>query len=149
MNNIHDIIVLHNIFIGNVKYFTAKEVLRGWDVPDDLIKNIYPTILVLDKLRELYNKPIFINSSYRSPAYNKAVKGKPNSMHLLFNALDFTVMEHKDLKKLYNKLNEWDNEPNLFPFLPKAKGNFGLGLYDTFIHLDTRSTLGRKSPVRW
>jgi len=25
----------------------------------------------------------------------------------------------------------------------------GLGLYKTFIHIDTRGVLGRKSPARW
>jgi len=83
--------------------------------------NIIPTIIILDKLREFYNKPIYILSTYRSPEYNKAVKGKSNSLHLVFNAIDFTIANHKDLLKLYNKLDGWDQTPNMFPFLPKKK----------------------------
>lgn len=148
--NISDITYLQTKFAAlNIKNFTGKEIVNGWDIPDELLNNIIPTIIILDKLREFYNKPIYILSTYRSPEYNKAVKGKSNSLHLVFNAIDFTIANHKDLLKLYNKLDEWDQTPNMFPFLPKKKGNFGLGLYPTFIHLDTRATLNRKSPARW
>lgn len=148
--NISDITYLQTKFAAlNIKNFTGKEIVNGWDIPDELLNNIIPTIIILDKLREFYNKPIYILSTYRSPEYNKAVKGKSNSLHLVFNAIDFTIANHKDLLKLYNKLDEWDQTPNMFSFLPKKKGNFGLGLYPTFIHLDTRATLNRKSPARW
>lgn len=134
----------------HIEHFTGKELCNGWDVPDEYLWNILPTIRVLSILRGSYGKPIFLNSTYRSPEYNKAVGGKPKSLHLEFNAIDFTVTNKKDLPKLWQTLIEWDELENLFDYLPKPKGNFGMEMYDgRFIHLDTRSTLGRKSPARW
>ena len=146
-----DITYLNEQFnLKGIKHFNGKEICNGWDIPDSLLNNIIPTIIILNKLRAWYNKPLYINSTYRSPEYNKAVGGKPKSLHLDFNAVDFTVTNKKDLPKLFNKLIEWDQEKNLFNFLPKQSGNFGMEMYDgRFIHLDTRSTLGRKSPARW
>lgn len=133
-----------------VKHFTGKEICNGWDIPDELIFNIVPTVRVLNSLRDWYGKPFYINSTYRSPDYNSAVGGKKSSLHLSFNAIDFTIKDKDDLTTLFEKLSGWDTMTGFFPFLPKSRGNFGMELYEgKFIHLDTRSTLGRKSPARW
>lgn len=138
------------VIVPSLKYFTEREIEMGRDIPPSVIDNIIPTVRILDELREVYGKPIFINSSYRSPEYNKAVKGKPKSLHLEFNAIDFTVENRKDLGKLFNILEEWDAEKGKFSFLPKVNGNMGIGLYTgRFIHLDTRSILSRPAPARW
>ena len=128
--------------------FTIDEITLGRKIPEQLLWNILPTIRVLQEVRNWYERPIIINSSYRSPSYNKLVNGSKNSLHLDFNALDFTVNDKKDLKKLYLQLDIWDKEHH-FKFLPKA-GSLGIGLYEKrFIHLDTRGTLKRVSPARW
>ncbi|HMN49571.1 MAG TPA: D-Ala-D-Ala carboxypeptidase family metallohydrolase [Ignavibacteriaceae bacterium] len=128
--------------------FTMNEITLGRKIPKQLLWNIVPTIRVLQELRNWYNKPIIINSSYRSPAYNKLVGGSKNSLHLDFNAIDFTVKDRDDLKELFLQLDKWDKE-YYFQFLPKA-GAMGIGFYkDRFIHLDTRATLKRISPARW
>jgi len=133
-----------------IQHFNGKEICHGWDIPDDLLYNILPTVRVLNIIRGWYGKPIYINSTYRSPAYNKAVSGKPKSLHLDFNAIDFTVKDKKDLKKIFDEIIRLDSQDNVFDFLPKPKGNFGTGYYEgRFIHLDTRSTLLRHSPARW
>jgi hypothetical protein len=75
--------------------FTIDEITMGRNIPEQLLWNILPTIRVLQELRSKYDKPIFINSSYRSPAYNKLVRGKKKSLHLDFNAIDFTVVIKK------------------------------------------------------
>ena len=129
------------------RYFTERELRRGKIIPEGLANNIIPTAKVLDELRSLYGKPIKINSSYRSPEYNASVKGAKNSLHLQYNALDFTVDNKVDLPYLYKILVEWD-ATHKFDFLPKP-GSMGLGLYKTFIHIDTRATLGRTAPSRW
>jgi hypothetical protein len=129
------------------EYFTEDEINRGWDVPEEYLNNIIPTARVLDTLRQYYGLPIYILSSYRSPEYNRKVGGAKNSLHLVFNALDFTVANKSDIKLLYNKLVKWDEE-HKFDFLSKS-GTMGLGLYKYFIHLDTRGVLGRRSPARW
>lgn len=136
----------------NIINFSVNEIQRGWQIPPKLIPNIIPTLRVLQYLREEENINFFIKSSYRDPAYNKAEGGKPNSLHLDFNAVDFTIAESNYAKKawrlwqMYKKLNKWDTE-GYFDFL--GYGMMGLGRYNTFIHLDTRGTLGRKSPARW
>ena len=128
--------------------FTIDEITMGRKIPDNLLWNILPTIRVLQDLRSKYGKPIFIESSYRSPAYNKLVRGRKKSLHLDFNAFDFTVANKEELEALYLQLNIWDKEHH-FKFLPK-NGSMGLGFYvDRFIHLDTRATLKRTAPARW
>lgn len=139
------------------KHFTWDEILKPmkkhkleWNnIPLQLRGNIVTTMKVLDELREYYGEPIIINSSYRSPKVNEMEGGRSDSLHLVFNAIDFTVKNKQDLMGLYLTLNNWDNMRNKFSYLPKTVGNFGLGYYPTFIHLDTRSILKRKAPARW
>ena len=128
--------------------FTIDEITMGRKIPDQLLWNILPTIRVLQELRSKYDKPIFIESSYSSPAYNKLVKGKKKSLHLDFNAFDFTVEGKEDLASLFLQLDIWDKEYH-FKFLPKV-GSMGIGFYENrFIHLDTRGILKRTAPARW
>lgn len=131
------------VFPATVTHFTVAEIKMGRIIPPELYYNILPTVLVLNDLREWYGKPIIIHSTYRSPEYNKAVGGKPKSLHLKFNAIDWTVKRISDLEMLYNKLDEWDRA-NLYAYA------FGLELYErgNFIHLDTRGLFGMRR-ARW
>lgn len=132
--------------------FTVDEIAKGWDVPPDLRQNIVPTLRVLQALRTLLGRPIVPTSIYRDEIYNKAVKGKPGSLHLSNNAIDFTIIEKNYFQKayqlwsIYKVLDSWDRQGH-FDFL--GKGKMGLGRYNTFIHIDTRGTLSRLSPARW
>ena len=45
---------------------------------------------VLDPLRIAYGKPIKVNSGYRCPKLNKAVRGSATSQHVLGQAADIT-----------------------------------------------------------
>lgn len=63
---------------------------------------------VLDPLRDAYGKPIRVNSGYRSPALNAAVKGSKTSQHVKGQAADITggsKAENKKLFELAQKLN--------------------------------------------
>jgi len=87
-------------------------------------------ILKLERLRYLLgNKPIVINSGYRTVAHNKFVNGSKNSQHLYGRAVDIAV---KDVKpsEVYRVADR------LF-----AKG--GVGKYNTFTHVDTRGYRAR------
>ena len=133
---------------SQITNFTIDEITMGRKVPDNLLWNILPTIRVLQELRKKYDKPIIINSTYRSPSYNKLVGGSKSSLHLEFNAIDFTVQDKGYLRNLFLQLDIWDKEYH-FKFLPKA-GSMGIGFYENrFIHLDTRGTLKRVCPARW
>jgi uncharacterized protein YcbK (DUF882 family) len=119
-----------------VKFFSAREFFyRGdsdhrlklnTDPPRRLLRNILPTAVVADQARLIYGLPIRITSCYRAPAYNKAIKGSSASTHMQFQAVD---LQCKDPGRLYQIL-----------LALRQAGEFrgGLGLYHSFVHLDTR-----------
>ena len=116
-------------------YFaTQRKGVKNSTPPQPLWKNIVPVLRVVDELRESYGRPCRILSSYRSPAYNKAVGGAQFSQHKEFSALDITF-DGLNTQRVYERLIAW-----------RKAGKFvgGLGLYPTsgFIHIDTR---GRNS----
>ena len=92
------------------KYFTINELTKSstaqrlhinnsptQEVKDNLNKLIDN---VLDPLRELYGKPIIVNSGYRCIKLNKAVGGAKNSQHLVGQASDIrTVQNTKESNK--------------------------------------------------
>ena len=52
--------------------------------------NLLKTARMMEVVRQvLGNKPIKVNSAYRSPTVNKAVGGVPNSAHAIGYAVDF------------------------------------------------------------
>jgi hypothetical protein len=59
-----------------------------------------------EPLREWYGKPITINSFYRSPALNKAVKGAKNSDHVKGMAIDLDAGSNSENLKLFNWLKD-------------------------------------------
>lgn len=82
------------------------------------------------KLQKIRDKkgPVNINSAYRCPRHNKDVGGATNSEHPKGVATDITVATATPTQ-LYDELKDtW-------------KG--GLGVYDTFVHIDSRETMAR------
>lgn len=88
---------------GELKHFTARELLvavgkrrivRGGDAVVNQFPpaHTWPALMivgsVVDRLRETLGYPLFTLSSYRSPAYNRAVGGVPESTHQDGLALD-------------------------------------------------------------
>jgi hypothetical protein len=59
--------------------------------------------MCFEPLREWYGKPITINSFYRSPALNRAVRGARNSDHIKGFAIDLDTPSNAENKKLF----EW------------------------------------------
>ena len=97
--------------------------------PKEYWTNILPTLEAADELRGRLGVPLLrINSAYRSPAYNAECPGAvPGSQHTFNRALDL----------VYDCPSE---EAFSAALALRAEGFFtgGLGLYDGFIHLDTR-----------
>lgn len=55
----------------------------------------------LDPIRELWGKPIGVNSGYRSPELNRAVGGKTTSQHQRGEAADITTGSVEGNRKLF------------------------------------------------
>jgi uncharacterized protein YcbK (DUF882 family) len=75
---------------------------------------------------------LVITSAARCEDHNKLVKGSPNSQHLLGRAVDFRIRGISP-ELVYNYLIE------------RYDGKYGIGKYETFTHLDTRTG----PPKRW
>lgn len=148
--------------LTGIKYFTLNEILNASptkkyqlsDIPEDIQWHLRTTLQVLDALRDYYGKRILLNCTFRDVEHNKEVGGALNSMHLVFNAIDWTVDNKADLPKLYEVLNHWDRT-GYYKFLLHPS-QMGLGYYfdhvkniPRFIHLDTRGYIGRLAPSRW
>lgn len=85
---------------------------------------------ILQKIRAHFGKPVTINSAYRTPGKNKACGGSVYSQHLYGKAADIRIsgVAPGTIAAYAEKL------------MPK-KG--GIGIYNTFIHVDVRSTRAR------
>lgn len=74
--------------------FSPEAVRKGFDnTPSPAIQeNLKVTAQGMEKVRALLNKPIHINSGYRSPAVNIAVGGTLKSAHCQGYAADFICL---------------------------------------------------------
>ena len=76
-------------------------------------------------IRNYFNKPVTINSGYRCQKHNKNVGGAKNSRHTQGMAADIVVKGAK---------------PKEVAKFAETIGIRGIGLYNTFVHIDTRTT---------
>ena len=121
-------------------YFTGAELARYFKQKRGGVRNDYPhralwhrflpTLRLVDNLRHALGCPVRITSHYRSPAYNQAVGGAPQSQHKAFRAADVQA-DGATPHEVYKILKLW-----------RDQGRFqgGIGLYPTFVHVDTRGT---------
>ena len=117
----------------SLEEFKCKD---GSDIPNTALLNIVELARNLEVLRTAINKPITINSGYRSPKYNAKLPGAvKDSQHLRGTAADIKVagMTPKEVALVIEGLIESG----------KMKEG-GVGVYPTFTHYDHR---GRKA--RW
>ena len=81
-------------------------------------------VVFLQQIRNYFKKPIIITSGYRCAAHNKEVGGATNSYHTKGQAADIVV----------NGVS-----PQEVAKYAESIGIKGIGLYDTFVHIDTRT----------
>lgn len=101
-----------------MKYFTIKELCKSSTATQkgidntpssEIVRNLEQLVdNVLDPLREKFGKPIIVNSGYRSPALNKAVKGAANSQHVSGQAADITSGSKFSNKRIFTLVQELD-----------------------------------------
>lgn len=99
-----------------MKYFTLNELTRSDTATKNKIDNTPTaeavknlTVLVdkvLDPLREMYGKPIYISSGYRCPALNKAVGGVPGSQHKTGQAADINQRRREENARVFKLIEE-------------------------------------------
>ena len=104
-----------------MKYFNYSE----FDSPDvqgsgQMMDN--KILMMLDQVRDKFDKPIRINSGFRTPQHNDEVGGKENSSHLKGLAVDIACNNSKDRFDLINCLLD--------------VGFSRIGVANTFIHAD-------------
>ncbi len=85
---------------------------------------------ILEELRYEFKQPITINSACRCESYNAIIGGSKNSQHVKGMACDI-VIKGVEPYTVYAYLNF--TYPN----------QLGLGKYDTFTHIDVRSSKAR------
>ena len=91
----------------------------------------YKLMDILELVREAFNKPLDPKPVCRCKEYNTKVSGvSSTSRHLWGQASDISI-DGVDPKDIYEFLD------NMFPF------TFGLGLYETWVHIDVRSKRAR------
>ena len=84
---------------------TAKKINN--DPTPEISENLKQLVdKVLDPLRDAYGKTIRVNSGYRSPALNAAVKGSKTSQHVKGQAADITAGNKQENKKLFELAQE-------------------------------------------
>ena len=91
--------------------------------PDELIE-------VLQEIRDHFGKTVRVHSGHRCPAYNRRVGGASRSKHMKGIAADITIKGNSP-KKVQNYL------------LQKYDGQYGIGRYNTFTHIDVRDGQAR------
>ena len=99
------------------------------DYPEEsLWGNLTTLVLTLDSIREELGHPIRLSSIYRAEAYNSCIGGVVDSQHRKFTAADCVVGAASNMD-LYAAAKRVRNS-----------GVFvgGIGLYNTFVHIDVR-----------
>ena len=118
-------------------YFTFEELTHTDtglpNIPNswDIIGNLAYLSHVLSEIREKYGAPIIVDSGFRTPAVNSAVKGSKNSYHLQGRAADirpnyYPAHEYDiNLQHLIDTVNSLKDELKLCEFI----------IYPTFVHV--------------
>jgi len=109
----------------------------GEDYPSKWIKErLTPLCEALEVLRaELDGKRITVISGYRSPEFNRAIKGAPLSQHCLGRAADIRV-EGVPATRVWAVVMALVNAGTI----PQIRG-VGLYVRQNFVHLDVRPTV--------
>lgn len=115
----------------NLKEFHCKD---GSVVPESLMGKVKELAENLQVLRDYLQKPITINSAYRSEKHNEKIGGKERSFHLLGMAADITVSGYSSAE-IYAAITALIRQGKM------KEG--GIGYYQNFVHYDIRGWYSR------
>ena len=99
-----------NFTVEELTRSTTAEQLGIDNTPDaDSLENLKLLVdNVLQPLRDMYGRPIVVNSGYRCPQLNKAIGGAKTSQHTLGKAADITAGNKAENKRLFNLVLDGD-----------------------------------------
>lgn len=99
-----------NFTVNELTYSDTAARLGIDNTPDaDSLENLQFLVdNVLQPLRDMYGRPIVVNSGYRCPELNKAVGGAKNSQHMTGQAADITGGSKSENKHLFNLVLDSD-----------------------------------------
>ena len=95
-----------NFTLAELIHSTTADKHRISNIPgDEQIRNLqYGVDMVLQPLRNIYQKPIIITSGYRCAALNKLVGGVANSYHLQGNEGDIRLHSQAEAEEIFRIL---------------------------------------------
>ncbi|SHJ81313.1 Peptidase M15 [Rubritalea squalenifaciens DSM 18772] len=97
--------------------------------PRHMWSHIAGTLRVIDKLAARLNAPVDdLLSIYRSPQYNRAVRGRSRSQH----------MENRAVDVKFRGVSAWTVSSNARKLRNAGLFKGGVGRYSSFTHIDTR-----------
>ena len=107
------------------EFFSGSSSGVKIEPPEEYFETIKYIANQLQIVRDIINKPIHINSAYRTKEWNKSVGGATSSKHLEAKAVDIMVkgMATTDLAIYFAKLTEFN----------------GYGIAKGFLHIDLRN----------
>ena len=85
---------------------------------------------VVQKVRDYYGKPVTINSGCRCLKYNRSIESTDNSQHIKAKAADISIAGVLPAEIFSYLDNEYPHK-------------YGIGLYQTFVHIDVRKVMAR------
>lgn len=103
-----------------------RNVISSFEVRDAVLALVRK---VLQPLRDVYQKPMRVNSGYRCKELNEIVGGVPSSQHRLGEAADIHTGSQKETYRLARLAK---TTPEIFAEIDQ------LILYDTFLHVSHR-----------
>lgn len=104
----------------------VRNVIPSFEVRDAVLALVRK---VLQPLRDIYQKPMKINSGYRCPMLNEIVGGVPSSQHVKGEAADIHTGSQTETYRLARLAK---TTPEIFAEIDQ------LILYDTFLHVSHR-----------
>jgi uncharacterized protein YcbK (DUF882 family) len=99
---------------------------EGWTKLDMNVKVYLVRLQKAAQKAGLISGPIYINSGWRSVQYNAKVGGAKSSQHLNGLAVDI----------VWDGFVAKSDKTNQFVALARKEGFRGIGLYNSFVHLD-------------
>lgn len=87
-------------------------------------------VMVLQEIRNHFEKPVIINSAYRNDAYNKKVGGADYSQHKYGTAADIHI----------SGVSPAEIAAYVETIMPNTGG---IGIYSSFVHVDVRADRAR------